>query len=253
MSKSVSYSVAPEEWHHTVAISRHAHARASSPPGASSAAGISLGSEAAAGSKENSASVTAVDSAKADSGGTSVSRRLTTCGRRRPTFLTRTWPTVDVAPSTHASSIGVARTNGIVRAARIVTAPRAGGFNSTSQRSAPVVPPVALRRSEESSRRADTVPIAGGKSDHSRRSSTGSENCTTMESRSEAAGRHSNVTASVRRSSRTVSRTSVRASSGGRRRTSRAVRDAARKPAQTRVRAAPSSISVVRRLSGPIT
>ena len=143
--------------------------------------------------------------------------------------------------------------NGIERAARIVTAPRAGGFNSTSQRSPPAapVPPGPVRRSVESSRRAATVPMAGGSSDHSIGSSTGSENCTTIESRSDAAGWHSNVTASVSRSSRTVSRTWVRASRGGRRRTSRAGRDAARKPAHSRARAAPSSISMANRPSGP--
>ena len=163
------------------------------------------------------------------------------------------WPTADVAPSTQASSTGVGRVNGIERAARIVTAPRAGGFNSTSHRSPPAapVPPGPVRRSVESSRRAATVPMAGGSSDHSIGSSTGSENCTTIESRSDAAGWHSNVTASVSRSSRTVSRTWVRASRGGRRRTSRADRDAARKPAHSRARTAPSSISMANRPSGP--
>ena len=171
----------------------------------------------------------------------------------RPTFRTMQCPRDDVAPSTQASSTGVARINGIVREARIVTVSRAGGFNSTSHRSPlpAALPPGPSRRSDVSSRRAETVPTAGGSSDHSSGSSTGSENCTTIESRSEAAGWHSNVTASVRRSSRTVSRTWVRASRGGRRRTSLATRDPARKPAHIRARAAPSSISTASRPSGP--
>ena len=253
MSKSVSYSVAPEAWHHDDVISRHTHARPSTPPGASSAAATSAESKAVAGSKENSATVTGPASAEADSGGTSLSRRLTTKGATRPTFRTMQWPRAEVVPSTHASSTGVARVNGIVRAARIVTASRAGGFTSTSHRSPPPapVPPGPVRLSDASSRRAETVPTAGGSSDHSSGSSTGSENCTTIESRSDAAGWHSNVTASVSRSSRTVSRTWVRASRGGRRRTSRAARDPARKPAHIRARAAPSSISTASRPSGP--
>ena len=191
MSNSDSYSVSPEAWHHAVVISRHAHALASLLPGTSSAAAIPLGSAAVTGVKENSATVIPTGSTTADSGGTSVSRWLTTCGGVRPTFRTIQWPTVDVAPSTQASSTGVARTNGIVRAARIVTGPRAGGLSSTSQRSMPFTPapPEAPpRRSKASSRRAVTTPTAGGSSDHSSGSSTGSENCTTIESRSDAAG-----------------------------------------------------------------
>ena len=80
ISKSVSYSVAPEAWHHDDVVSRHAHARPSASPGVSSAAATSAGSDAAAGSKENSATVTGSGSAVTDSGGTSLSRRLITRG-----------------------------------------------------------------------------------------------------------------------------------------------------------------------------
>ena len=251
MSKRVSYSVTPVGWHQQVVSSFQTQARASSsrsrPPGTISAAGVTAGVRSVGGVKANSASVPFGASSSPDrpAGGSSSRRRLTICGRRRPALTITTPPCCGSLPSTQANGTATGPPNGIARVARIRTSPRAGGCNSTSQDSPP--PPASPPRSI---RRTVSVPPPDGSNDHSRRSSVGSEKWTTTASSADAPGRQENVNDSVIRSSTTVSRTCVSASTGGRR--SRRLAGAAMAASSTGIQArmAVFAVSAARRSGG---
>ena len=246
MSKQVSYSVTPVGWHQQVVPSFHTQARASSsrsrPPGTISAAGVTAGEWSVGGVKANSASVPFGRSSSPDrpAGGISSRRRLTIWGRRRLALMITTPPCWGSLPSTHANGTGTGPPKGMARAARIRTLPRTGGWSSTSHDSpSSMLPPPSPRRSI---RRTARVPPAGGRSDHSRRSSVGSEKWTTTASSAEAPGVQEKVNDSVIRSSRTVSRTRVSASTGGRR--SSRLAGAAIAPSSTGIQARMAALAV---------
>ena len=111
-------------------------------------------------------------------GGNSPSRRLSTCARVRPPSRITTCPACLTAPSTQASGTGSGPANGTVRMARTVSGSLTGGAISTSHDSATAVAFASPRRppGADSIRRAVTVPVAGGSSDHSSNPSIGSEN-----------------------------------------------------------------------------
>ena len=253
ISKSVSHSVMPDGWHQQVVSSAQTQARASSSlsrlPGRISAAGNAPVAVGPAGGIKNSANICSPGPALASAGpgGSSASMWLTTRGRRRPALRTLTSPSCLSVPSTHASGIGTPSVNGSVRTARTLTGSRTGGVNSIIHDSPVSVADRSVASSELSARRTAKAALAGGRSDHSNRSFIGSEKCTTNASRSDVSGRHSNVNASVRRSSRAVSRTCVRATSGGRWRSKRPRNPSPRPPPGIQTRTAPSSIKRARR------
>ena len=219
----VSYSITPEVWHQQVVVSFQAQARGatpSSPPGTSRAAACPP-ARSRSGSKRNRETDVAYRSVSPATPGTSESVRLTTSGRRRPASRIWSSPTGLAAPSTHASGTFIGPLKGTACTPRSVIGPCAGG---TSSRSHDSIAWAGSRGSCGCSRRASSFPVVGGSSVHSMPSAVGSEKCTTTESSSASRGEHSSVNDSVKRSSRTVSRTCVCTSMGGRRRSSRSVR-----------------------------
>ena len=217
MSNTVSYSTTPEVWHQQVVVSFQAQARGatpSSPPGTSRAA-ASPPARSRRGSNRNRETDVAYRSVSPATPGISERVRLTTSGLRRPASRICSSPTGLAAPSTHVSGTFTGPSNGTFCTPRRVIAPRAGGTSSSNHDS---IPRLGSRGSWGWSRRASNCPVVGGSSDHSMPSPVGSEKCTTTESISASRGVHSRVKDSVRRSSRTVIRTWVCTSMGGRRR-----------------------------------